>query len=138
MRSGRATVGEPARKRDPEKTRAQKKKSDWLVNADLKLIGDPTRIEEPSEATLRSLLIGPSDRRCNLVRAEATGLIASSVGPRFNAYMPALTRKRVNDRPETWHIHYAGVRVGVTVEHSGAPPSSDQSEKCRQRSIAAR
>jgi hypothetical protein len=72
MRSGRATVGEPARKDDPEKTRAQKKKSDWLVNADLKLIGDPTRIEEPSEATLRSLLIGPSDRRCNLVRAEAT------------------------------------------------------------------
>jgi len=57
MRSGRATVGEPARKDDPEKTRAQKKKSGWLVNADLKLIGDPTRIEEPSGATLRSLLI---------------------------------------------------------------------------------
>jgi hypothetical protein len=40
--------------------------------------------------------------------------------------MPALTRKRVNDRPETWHVHYAGVRVGVIVERSGAPPSSDQ------------
>jgi hypothetical protein len=30
--------------------------------------------------------------------------------------MPILTRKRVNDRPVTWHIHYAGVRVGVIVE----------------------
>jgi len=42
--------------------------------------------------------------------------------------MPALTRKRVNDRPETWRVHYAGVRVGVIVERSGAPPSSDQWE----------
>jgi hypothetical protein len=40
--------------------------------------------------------------------------------------MSALTRKRVNDRPLTWHVHYAGVRVGVIVERSGAPPSSDQ------------
>jgi hypothetical protein len=40
--------------------------------------------------------------------------------------MPSLTRKHVNDRPETWHVHYAGVRVGVIVERSGAPPSSDQ------------
>jgi hypothetical protein len=42
--------------------------------------------------------------------------------------MPALTRKRVNDRPVTWQVHYAGVRVGVIVERSGAPPSSDQWE----------
>src|SRR5450432_2481840 len=34
--------------------------------------------------------------------------------------MPALTRKRVNNRPVTWHVHYAGVRVGVIVERSGA------------------
>jgi hypothetical protein len=40
--------------------------------------------------------------------------------------MPALSRKCVNDRPETWHVHYAGVRVGVIVERSGAPPGSDQ------------
>jgi hypothetical protein len=40
--------------------------------------------------------------------------------------MPALSRKRVSDRPETWHVHYAGVRVGVIVERSGAPPSTDQ------------
>jgi hypothetical protein len=44
--------------------------------------------------------------------------------------MPVLTRKRVNDQPETWHIHYAGVRVGVIVERSGAPPSSDQWQWC--------
>jgi hypothetical protein len=44
--------------------------------------------------------------------------------------MPALTRKRVNDRPMTWHVHYAGVRVGVIVERSGAPPSSDQWQWC--------
>jgi hypothetical protein len=42
--------------------------------------------------------------------------------------MPTVTRKRVNDRPETWHVHYAGVRVGVIVERSGAPPSADQWE----------
>jgi hypothetical protein len=40
--------------------------------------------------------------------------------------MPALTRKRGNDRPETWHVHYAG----VIVERSGAPPSSDQWQWC--------
>ena len=33
--------------------------------------------------------------------------------------MPALTRKRVNDRPLTWHVHYAGVRVGMIVERAG-------------------
>ena len=27
--------------------------------------------------------------------------------------MPAFTRKRVDDRPVTWHVHYAGVRVGL-------------------------
>lgn len=42
--------------------------------------------------------------------------------------MPVLTRKRVNDRPVTWHVHYAGVRVGAIVERSGAPPSADQWE----------
>jgi hypothetical protein len=44
--------------------------------------------------------------------------------------MPTLTRKRVNDRPATWHVHYAGVRVGVIVERSGVPPSSDQWQWC--------
>jgi hypothetical protein len=29
---------------------------------------------------------------------------------------PQLTRTRINDRPVTWHVHYAGVRVGVIVE----------------------
>ncbi len=43
---------------------------------------------------------------------------------------PALTRKRVSDRPLTRHVHYAGVRVGVIVERSGAPPSSDQWQWC--------
>jgi hypothetical protein len=33
--------------------------------------------------------------------------------------MPALTRKRINDQPERWHVHYAGVRVGMIVERSG-------------------
>ena len=33
--------------------------------------------------------------------------------------MPTLTRKRVNDRPETWHIRYAGVSVGMILERSG-------------------
>jgi hypothetical protein len=46
---------------------------------------------------------------------------------RFNGECPS-TRKCVNDRPVTWHVHYAGVRVGVIVERSGAPPSSDQWE----------
>ena len=44
--------------------------------------------------------------------------------------MPSLTRKRVNDRPVTWHVHYAGVRVGVIVERSGAPPTADQWQWC--------
>jgi hypothetical protein len=46
--------------------------------------------------------------------------------------MPELTRKRVRDRQLTWNVHYAAVRVGVIVERSGAPPSSDQWEwHCR-------
>jgi hypothetical protein len=56
------------------------------------------------------------------------GPLAGRFAQRFNRGMPALTRKRVNDRPVTWHVHYAGVRVGVIVERSGAPPSSDQWE----------
>jgi hypothetical protein len=43
--------------------------------------------------------------------------------------MPALTRKRFNDRPVTWHVHYAGVRVGVIVERSGGKSSSRQSRR---------
>jgi hypothetical protein len=39
--------------------------------------------------------------------------------------MPALTRKRVNDRPATWHIHFAGVRVGVIVERSGVANTAE-------------
>jgi hypothetical protein len=39
--------------------------------------------------------------------------------------MPELTRKRVNDRPETWHVHYAGVRVGVIVERSGVANTAE-------------
>jgi hypothetical protein len=39
--------------------------------------------------------------------------------------MPKRTRKRVNDQPVSWHVHCAGVRVGVIAERSGAPPSSD-------------
>ena len=39
--------------------------------------------------------------------------------------MPELTRKRVNDRPATWHVHYAGVRVGVIVERSGVANSAE-------------
>jgi hypothetical protein len=42
--------------------------------------------------------------------------------------VPNLTRKRVNNSPETWHIHYAGVSVGVIAERSGAPSSADQWE----------
>jgi hypothetical protein len=56
--------------------------------------------------------------------------IAGGLKSRFNGPMPALTRKRVNDRPVTWHVHYAGVRVGVIVERAGAPPSSDQWQWC--------
>jgi hypothetical protein len=44
--------------------------------------------------------------------------------------MPDLTRKRVQDRPETWHIHLADVRVGVIVERVGAPSGSDQWQWC--------
>jgi hypothetical protein len=39
--------------------------------------------------------------------------------------MPALTRKRVNDRPVTWHVNYAGVRVGTIVERSGVANTAE-------------
>jgi hypothetical protein len=40
--------------------------------------------------------------------------------------MPELTRRRVNDHPETWHINYAGVLVGVIAERSGNPAGTDR------------
>ena len=40
--------------------------------------------------------------------------------------MPNLTRKRV--KRETWHIHYAGVQVGMIVERSGNPTHTDRWE----------
>ena len=42
--------------------------------------------------------------------------------------MPNLTRKRVNDGRETWHIHYAGVQVGMIIERSGNPTHTDRRE----------
>jgi hypothetical protein len=36
--------------------------------------------------------------------------------------------KQADEQTEHWHIHYAGVRVGLIQQRSGAPPSSDQSE----------
>jgi len=44
--------------------------------------------------------------------------------------MPTLTRKRVNDRPATWHVHYAGVRVGVIVERSGVANTAEPWQWC--------
>jgi hypothetical protein len=38
---------------------------------------------------------------------------------------PQLTRKRVNGQRETWHIHFAGVRVGLIAERSRILRSSD-------------
>jgi hypothetical protein len=59
MRSEQEQTGEP-RKDDPEKTRARKKKSGSLVNADPRLIDDLIRIEELSPATPHRPLVGPS------------------------------------------------------------------------------
>jgi hypothetical protein len=39
--------------------------------------------------------------------------------------MLELTRKLINDRPLTWHVNFAGVRVGTITERSGIPKSSD-------------
>jgi hypothetical protein len=63
MRSVRVPIDERARKDDLERTRARKKKSDWLVNADPRSIGDPIRIEGPSMEPFRSHQIGLSDCR---------------------------------------------------------------------------
>src|SRR5258708_30763223 len=43
--------------------------------------------------------------------------------------MPELTRKRVNDRPVTWHIHYAGARVGMIMERSGVANTGEPWER---------
>jgi hypothetical protein len=60
MRSGQEQIGEP-RKDDPEKTRAQSKKSESLVNADPKLIDGLIKIEGASLATLHRRPTGLSD-----------------------------------------------------------------------------
>jgi hypothetical protein len=39
--------------------------------------------------------------------------------------MPELTRKRVNEQPECWHIHYDAVLVGVISRRSGNPRDTD-------------
>jgi hypothetical protein len=55
MRSGQEQIGEP-RRDDPEKTRAQTKKSESLVSAGPKMIGDLIRIEGASPTTLHGRL----------------------------------------------------------------------------------
>jgi hypothetical protein len=70
MRSGQEQTGEP-RKDDPEKTRAQKKKSVSSVNAEPRSIDDPIRIEGLSLTTPHRPLVGPSsvaNRICALTR----------------------------------------------------------------------
>ena len=39
----------------------------------------------------------------------------------FDTTVPTLSRKQINEQPERWHIHYAGVRVGLIQQRSGAP-----------------
>ena len=53
MRSGRATVGEPRKNDDLERTRDQKRRSNSLSNVDPEPIGDRTRTEEPGLVTSR-------------------------------------------------------------------------------------
>ena len=53
MRSGRATVGEPRKNADLERTRDQKRRSNSSANADPEPIGDRTRTEEPGLVTNR-------------------------------------------------------------------------------------
>src|ERR1700676_1862264 len=53
MRSGRATVGEPRKNDDLERTRDQKRRSNSSANADLEPIGDRNRTEEPGPLTSR-------------------------------------------------------------------------------------
>jgi hypothetical protein len=40
--------------------------------------------------------------------------------------MPELTRKRVHEQPECWHIDYDGVRVGTIAHRSGNPRDTDR------------
>jgi hypothetical protein len=53
MRSGRATIGEPRKNDDLERTRDQKRRSNSSANADPEPIGDRTRTEEPGLVTSR-------------------------------------------------------------------------------------
>src|ERR1035437_3091046 len=38
----------------------------------------------------------------------------------FRAFDASPSSPRVNDRPVTWHVKYAGARVGMIVERSGS------------------
>ncbi|QDP20650.1 hypothetical protein [Bradyrhizobium cosmicum] len=40
--------------------------------------------------------------------------------------MPALTRRRSPDNPDTWHVYREDVRIGTIGRCSGVPSSSDQ------------
>jgi hypothetical protein len=55
--------------------------------------------------------------RKKIANQSSPGLAIKPICPSGQAAlqwrMPQLTRKRVNDRPETWYVHYADVRVGV-------------------------
>src|ERR1700680_2169089 len=53
VRSGRATVGEPRKNDDLERTRDQKRRSNSSANADPEPIGDRNRTEEPGLVTNR-------------------------------------------------------------------------------------
>ena len=86
MRSGRATIGEPRKSDDPERTRDQKRRSNSSANADPEPIGDRTRTEEPGLATNR--LKANSSARASRMRPQNGKrqwrpliLVATSGGP---------------------------------------------------------
>jgi hypothetical protein len=57
-----------------------------------------------------------------LLQTQPIGRFAYAFRSRFNGACPNLPASASTISLMTWHVHYAGVRVGVIVERSGAVP----------------
>ena len=99
MRSGRATIGEPRKNDDLERTRDRKRRSSSSANADPGPIGDRTRTEELGLVTSRRVLSRLSDRyagtRTRTVAAAAAGQTETIAVPPDGAVSAARARQTI-------------------------------------------
>src|ERR1700676_4844318 len=105
MRSGRATVGEPRKNDDLERTRDQKRRSNSSANAAPEPIGDRTRTEAPGLVTNR--LKANSSARASIRMRPPKGWKLPFEDPRSAGLFPSFGATACTRIPECCSVGLA-------------------------------